>query len=143
MANTMPDFLCFNPIRRDHARVCKGGFYDVETSDRRGGTADYLEIGDVCLVATPAKDGKTFEFGWFSFLREGKMVDPDDGSDIRVLFGTRKKLETHSRAYAIKTDPYSKFFKTDGGLKRGMTIMWGSKEERHRRQRERRRGRQA
>jgi len=142
MANTMPDFFCFNPMRRDHARLCKGGFYDVETSDRLSRTADYLKPGDACLIATPTKDGRKIEFGWFLFLREEKMPDPEDPSEIRVLFGTPKKSETLSRADAITKEPYKKFFRKNGGFKIGMTIMWGSEDERRRRQRERQRERQ-
>lgn len=122
----MPDFFCFNTDRREHARLYGVAFYDLELDDRRLKTADGLTPGDECLVATPTRDGGTIEFGWFSFLHQREMPDPDKPTtNVRVLFGKRTKSETLSRADAMQREPYSEFFKTDGSesFKVGITVM--------------------
>src|SRR5215216_2070487 len=102
--------LYFNNSQgREHARIYgNDAFYDLDTSGRHSSLATHLEVGEQCIVATPASDGQIV-FTWFSFKRED--VKPDDtGHLCRVFIGERLKSDTLSKSIAARDSRYSNFF---------------------------------
>ena len=82
--------------------------------------ATNLQLGEECVVATPAEDDDIM-FGWFRFTHEAVMP-AEDGVGVRVLFGEFLRSETLCRDEAIATEPYSVFFNVNGHFKRPSVV---------------------
>jgi len=106
---------------RDHVKLYgQGAFYDLDTTGRQSTQAKNLDVGQECVVATPATDGQ-ITFSRFSFLHE--EIKPDDiGSPCRVFFGPLLGSETLLKAEAAGNSPYSAFFNKNGHFKRHSVI---------------------
>jgi hypothetical protein len=108
----------FNNCRgRDHARLFgSGAFYDLNTTGLQSSLAKNLSVGELCIVATPVKDGQV-EFLSFEHSRE--EIKPDDeGKPCRVMFGSLLKSETLRKGDAAHSRDYSTFFDKKGNFKR-------------------------
>jgi hypothetical protein len=112
------DYLCNNHKNQPHEEIYgRRAFYDIYTSDRQAVWADHLVPGDTCVVMSePIYDQLNFDWYTFSHKTRGRF----DGKPTHLFFGDLDpaRTETLSRAQARRDPMYSKFFKTDGTLKR-------------------------
>jgi hypothetical protein len=106
---------------REHERIFgSGAFYDLATIGYQATKATNLSVGQQCIVATLAKDGKIV-FTWYKFLREVVKQD-DEGNSCRAFFGNRIRSNTLSKADAARDGLYSAFFDKNGNFKRQSVI---------------------
>jgi hypothetical protein len=122
----MPDFLCFNPDGRRFAEWYGVAFYDLPLQGKHAKAGARIKPGDRCLVATRATGINAIEFGWYIYLHDKTLPDATGPREkARVLFGRHEKTEHHPKDYAVRTLPYSKFFKKDGSFKTGLCVLRG------------------
>jgi hypothetical protein len=104
-----------NCKRYEHEKIYgSGAFYDLKTTDLQATQANNLNVGQQCVVATPANNGQIV-FSWYSFPRETVM--PYKGTPYRVFFGKLIKSDTLSKADAAREGLYSTFFNKNGHFK--------------------------
>jgi hypothetical protein len=110
------DYLCNNRKNKQHEKIYgAGAFYDIYTSDRQAVWADQFVPGDSCIVLSEPTPGR-IAFNWYKFAQ--KKRGRYDGKPTRVFFGKRFKSENLARADAMIDALYSKFFATNGRIKR-------------------------
>ena len=108
--------IYFNNCRGyDHAGIYgPDAFFDLKTEGYQKNKAKNLDVGQQCIVATPADDGQIV-FSWHSFLYEA--IRSYEGKDYRVFFGKFIKSHTLSKVDAAHDSFYSIFFKKNGDFK--------------------------
>jgi hypothetical protein len=110
------DYLCNNRKNKQHERIYgAGAFYDIYTSDRQAVWSDQFVPGDSCIVLSEPTPGR-IAFNWYKFAQ--KKRGRYDGKPTHVFFGKRFKSENLARADAMIDALYSKFFATNGRIKR-------------------------
>ncbi len=109
--------LLFNNCRNyPHAeRYGTGAFFDLNTTGRQAALANNLSIGEECVVASVATDGR-INFDWYRFRHETAKRD-DNGERVRVFLGEPLRSETLTRRAAIRDGLYSRFFDKLGRFK--------------------------
>jgi hypothetical protein len=113
---TVMDYLCNNRKNQPHEKIYgAGAFYDIYTSDRQAVWADRFVPGDSCIVLSEPTPGR-IALNWYKFAQEKR--GRYGGKPTRVFFGRRFKSENLSRADAMADPLYSKFFATNGRMKR-------------------------
>lgn len=115
-----------NCHKRDHANLYgKGAFFDLDMFGSQAEDADRLRrelnIGDICIVATPHIVGDLscdITFDHYEFSGAKTMHDRERRVDCHVYFGKHIKPETLSRADAKRHRVYKHFFNVNGHFKR-------------------------
>ena len=116
-----------NCHKRDHANLYgrSDAFFDLDMFDSQAKVAERLSrelnIGDICIVATPDIPGDLtcdITFDLYEFSGAKIMHDRERRVDCHVYFGKHIKPETLSRADAIRHRVYKNFFNVNGHFKR-------------------------
>ena len=110
------NYLCNNRKNQPHEQIYgAGAFYDIYPSDRQAVWANQFVVGDSCIVLSELTPGRIV-INWYEFAQEKRCRY--NGKPTRVFFGKRFKSENLSRAEAMAEPLYSKFFASNGRIKR-------------------------
>ena len=117
-------YLFNNWRNRKHAVIFgEGAFFDLFLTGPQAKQARDLQVGQQCVVASKASDGKV-AFDWYSFSHETTLPNVSDPLHprSRVLFGQHIASDIVSRAEALRLKHYSPLFNKRGDVKQQSTI---------------------